>query len=430
MKLRIIKLSVALSALALVVVSLMSCDEDESVSSKVELLSFGPSGVRHGDDIFFIGNNLTKVTSIELPGITVEKSQFKSHTSEQIVLTVPETAEEGLVTLKTTEGDIITKTALSFEVEISIGPLPAEAKPGTELTLTGEFMNWVEEVWFSDGVLVTDFVSASVNELVLVVPMEAKTGTIVLIGGGTDPVEIESAGELTITLPNVASMSPNPVGRGETLTITGEDLDLVDKVQFKGNAEVTEFTSSTPTQLVLTVPEEANQGKITLVTFSGETVESDEILGIVGALPPLEAISPAIYIDGLQAGWQKWGWGSGTVALESTENVREGEKSIKYTTGGDWGAPLHFGGTSISTTGKTEFALSIFGGPGTGGKVINLVVKDGTTETEKQLTITEGEWVEFKIPLSQLGSYSQIVEMFMQDRGWAGTIYVDHIGLR
>jgi len=251
-----------------------------------------------------------------------------------------------------------------------------------------------------------------------------------LISGGTDPEEIESETEITMSLPSVTGMAPNPVDRGATLTITGVNLDLVAKVQFKGNTEVADFESVTETEIVLTVPADANQGKITLVAFSGVAVESGQILGIVGALPPLAAISPAIYIDALEPGWQKWGWGGGSSDLANTENVRDGEKAIKTTFAGDWGGALHFGAGTLSTTGKTEFAISFFGEAGTGGQVVNLVVKNGDNSTEKQITIVEGEWTEYKIPLSELGSYPQITEMFLQDRGWSGVLFVDHIGLR
>ena len=91
---------------------------------------------------------------------------------------------------------------------------------------------------------------------------------------------------------------------------------------------------------------------------------------------------------------------------------------------------MQFGGGNSSTTGFTKFVLSIFGTPGTGGKVVNLIVKGGTTE-EKQITIVEGEWTEYELPLdTTFGSPAAITELFFQDRGWSGTLYVDHIGLR
>jgi major membrane immunogen (membrane-anchored lipoprotein) len=77
-----------------------SCEkEDTSKTSAIELLSFGPAGVKHGEDISLIGNNLDKVTAVEFTGATVSKEQFKQQSSELIVLTVPSEAVRGKVIL-------------------------------------------------------------------------------------------------------------------------------------------------------------------------------------------------------------------------------------------------------------------------------------------------------------------------------------------
>src|SRR5690349_4714891 len=118
----------------------VGCDKEEDTSTAVELLSFGPTGVQHGDQIVFIGNNLKKVTAIELPGITVEKAQFVEQSNDEIVLVVPDEAEEGHVILKTPDGDITSKSILSFEVVVTIESIPEEVKPGETMTITGEYV--------------------------------------------------------------------------------------------------------------------------------------------------------------------------------------------------------------------------------------------------------------------------------------------------
>src|SRR5688500_13953109 len=89
-----------------------SCDDDneEANNGEVTLLSFGPTGVQHGGTIRFIGENLDKVTSIVLPGIEVQKSEFTSADSKVIELVVPDAAVEGKVKLKFAEGELESKS--------------------------------------------------------------------------------------------------------------------------------------------------------------------------------------------------------------------------------------------------------------------------------------------------------------------------------
>ncbi len=406
----------------------IACDDDEtSDSGVVELLSFGPAGVRHGDEITFIGSNLDKVTSIELTGATVPNTSFIQQTKETIVIVIPVETEEGVVTLKTPDSDIVSKTAISFEVPVTIFSMTEEARPGATITITGDFMNWVEEVWFGDELLVDEFVSQSLNELVVTVPQVAKTGTIKLITGGTEPLEVESEDELVVTLPSVTELSPLPVERGAELTISGENLDLTMGVLFKGLTDpVTEFVSQTATEIVVIVPDDANKGIITLVAHSLVQVESEVALEIAGDLPPLAPLAAAIYTDALQNGFGDWSYG-GAVDKASADNVRDGTASVKKTFNGSWDA-VRFAGSSIATAGKTEFVFSVFGGPGMGGQKMNVIINDNWGITT--ITITEGEWVEHKFTMADFASPASIDDWGLQAQGSTGTIYIDHIGLR
>jgi hypothetical protein len=396
----------------------------------VVLESFGPTGAKHGEPIKFVGHNLDKVTSIEFVGATVEKAQFTSQSSGEIDVVVPEKTEEGKVILKTADGDITSKTVLSFNVQVTVQSVPTHVKPGETIAITGEYVNWIKEVWFTEDVVADQFVSKSVNELVLQVPMAAQTGSLSFYTGGTNPESIDwGGGDIIVTLPAITSFTPTTSERGADLTITGTDLDLVMGVLFKGSDDpVTEFKSQSETEIVVTIPDYTNKGKISLVAFSGLKVESSAVL--IMPLPPLEPLGKVIYDDALRNGWTKGGWGGGSADLNNSDNVREGEEAIKVVFAAGWGGPLQMGSGNMSTAGYTEFAISIFGTPGMGGKVVNLVVKGGTTE-EKQITIVEGEWTEYRLPLSStFGSPATITEIFLQDRDWSGTLYVDAIGLR
>jgi hypothetical protein len=404
-----------------------SCKKDSAATSgKVELLSFGPSGAKHGDTIFFIGNNLDKVTGIELVGASIPGSAFLIKTSERIAFIIPQSTQEGYATLKTPDGDVISKTKISFTVLVKVLTIPKQAKPGDNITITGEYLNWVKEIIFAKDVSETTFVSRSLTQLVIKVPQTARTGTLIVKTGGVKPLTIETDSTLKVTLPAITSFAPNPAVRGGNLTITGTNLDLVMGVSLKGvTSPITSFVSRSATQLVITIPAAAVKGVVTLVAYSTLTVPSVDKLLFVGDLPDLPALGYAFYIDALQNGWQNWGWGSNT-DFNNTDNVRDGNNAIKQEYTGQWSA-LKFANGNLSTAPYVEFAFSVYGTPGTNGKQINITPSGGTTYT---LTIEEGKWVDYKLTKAQLGNPATVTDVTFQNQAWTGLIYVDHVGWR
>ncbi|HYF68125.1 MAG TPA: IPT/TIG domain-containing protein [Ohtaekwangia sp.] len=273
---------------------LSSCKDDDGDNSKIELHSFGPSGVKHGENIIFIGRNMDKVTSVILPGdVEVPSSSFISATKNQFEITVPAEAEEGKVILKTPQGDIQSLSTLSFEVAVVITSITAEAKPGTNITITGTNVNWIREIVFNNGVMAdgNDFVSSSVNELVVTVPMEAQTGALIFTTGGTEPETFVSEEELIVTVPTVASLSPASIKHTDELTIAGTDLDLITAIDFTGGFTVSDFVNQTETEIVVAVPSGALKGTLTLKQASPIEVTTADQITII--LPKGTNVNPS-----------------------------------------------------------------------------------------------------------------------------------------
>ncbi len=286
----------AASVLLLSVAAMVSCKKDKNTTSdQIVLLSFGPTGAKHGDTLRFIGIHLDRVTSIVFTGnnAVINQSDFKKQTSELILLLVPSAAEKGYVTLKTPEGDIVTKTQLNLDVMTTVTSMTAQARPGQNVTINGTYLNWVKSVTFERDKVVASFVSKAFDKLVVTIPLDAQTGTLVLSYTGTDSADVETTDTLHVTLPLITSMSPLPVKPLTNLTITGTDLDLAKKIIFTGvSTPVTTFVSQSATQIVVAVPETAKTGKLTLEAASGVQTVSAADLGIV--LPVVTTFAPAL----------------------------------------------------------------------------------------------------------------------------------------
>ena len=493
---------------------LTSCEKNDNPNSgKVELLSFGPTGSKHGDTLRFVGINLNKVTAIQFSGAnaSVEQKDFKQQTSDLILLIVPQAAEKGYVTLKTPDGDIVSKTQFNLDVVTSVTAVTPQARPGEDITITGNYLNWVDRVTFNNGKLVQTFVSRSMNQLVVKVPDDAQKGTLILHYGGTDSADIETADTLHVTLPLANAFSPNPVKHQTDVTITGTDLDLVKKVYFTSvSTAVTTFASQSATELVVTVPASTTKGKVTLEAASGiktmspgdldvllpsitgmspnpvdplanltitgtnlDLVSSVSFVGVTSAVTSFvsqsatqlvvvvpsgsitgkltlgvknstlsvksandlaivgSSVPPIIlYDDALTPAWNGWvggGWG-GTKDLANTSPVQSGSKSIRISYVGDWGVPLQLGGANIPLGGYTSLKLSIYGGTGSNGQNVNI----GFNEADgKTVTIVEGQWTNFTIPLSQISSASTLSFLYLKKYSTNGdfTIYVDNLGI-
>lgn len=507
-----------LLALLLIVSSvgiLMSChkNNDDNTPTKATLYSFGPTGAKHGDTLKFIGVNLNRVSSIQFTGAgaTVDQKDFKTQTSELIRVIVPQGAEKGYVTLKTSDGDIVTKTQLNLGVTTVVTSITAQARPGENVTISGNYLNWVDKITFANNKMVQTFVSKSITQLVVTVPADAQTGPLVLHYTGTDSADVQTKDTLKVTLPQITSMSPNPVKHQTNLTITGTNLDLTKKVWFTGvSAAVTSFVSQSATQLVVVVPSSTQKGKVTLeaasavqttsasdldvalpaitgmspspvaplanVTITGTnldlvssvsfigvtdavtsfvsqsatqlvvkvptgaitgkltfgvknstlTVKSTSDLSIIGSsVPPI-----IIYDDAVTPAWNGWiggGWG-GTSNRDNTSPVRQGTKSVEIDYVGGWGAPFQLGGANVNLGGYTTFKISIYGGPGTSGKKVNVGLNGADSYT---ITLVEGQWTDYSIPLSSMTSASNLTDLIVKEYNGTGgfTIYVDAIGL-
>lgn len=272
-----------------------ACDETEVEDvTTVQLEVFGPSPALRGGELRFIGQNMDKVTAVILPD-NVEVNTFVSKSQGEFIIAIPQNVLPGKVTLKTPDGDITSKTPLTFLEPISIESFaPATVKAGDKLTINGDYLNLIAQVIFSDNVVVdsADFVSQSRSKIEVIVPLEARSGKVVVSNGAEMPALVYSTTEMQAKLPTITSISPNPVKPGAAIEINGTDLDLVGGLHFADDISVSAYTLNTAkTQITVTVPEDAKEGKLKLITYSVVVIESSTDLLLVG--PAATSIEPA-----------------------------------------------------------------------------------------------------------------------------------------
>jgi hypothetical protein len=324
--------------------------------------------------------------------------------------------------------EIASENPLIVTLPVVTDLTPSSIRHAANLTLSGTDLDLVTKVEFGGGVTVSSsaFVSQSVTEIILTVPVTATNGALTLtVPSG---LEVVTDDALAIILPNVTSFNPSNTGDhdpGVTLTINGTDLDLVAKLNFPNVATgVTAFTSQSATQIQVVIPAGAQGGTLVMTTVHGFTVPVTVPFGDQLTLATVifdDSVKPPLAAGG--------GWGGVATDPANTENPRVGTVAVKITFAGSWGGGGQFGnwsGQSVPTAGRSFYAFSIYGGAGTDGKGINVNVAG----TQVEITVEEGEWKDVQIPLSSFNNPAGIGEIWFQDRGWSGTVYIDHIGLK
>ncbi|HEY9007794.1 MAG TPA: IPT/TIG domain-containing protein [Ohtaekwangia sp.] len=209
---------------------------------------------------------------------------------------------------------------------------------------------------------------------------------------------------------------------GATITIDGDYFDNLVSVAFV-NAGTTDtlyadIVSADPKEIQVVVPDGTKVSYIVVKTALGTTVSSSTF-----------GLNYIIYADKFNSSWDNWSWSS-EWDYSSTTVVKTGEYSYKQTFTGSWGGvQLHT--ADISLSGYTAIKFAVYGGPGTTGKVLNMNINWGTTYT---VTLTEGAWVVYTIPLSTWGSPSTLSFVVFQDNGSTSPsapylFYIDDMGL-
>lgn len=203
---------------------------------------------------------------------TVKEEEFIAHDRYTIKVKIPVEARTGIITLT----DMIKDgSSLETKEELTINtpePTPIKdrnIKAGEILSIKGSSFDQIASVKFEGATVnAADFKSQSTTEITVAVSVKATDGTFYVVTKSGVEVPV---GNIITVVPTQLVATPNPVKNGGELTITGKDMDLITGIAFP-NAKESKLNKIETTKVTSTVPEDAQEGDITLSLDNGKTV--------------------------------------------------------------------------------------------------------------------------------------------------------------
>lgn len=226
-----------------------------------------------GDVVTIKGDYLNLMHGVIFAGSdTIKESEFVGHDRYTIQVKIPAEARTGVITLT---DNIKDGTSLETKEELTINTPEATPikdrtiKAGEILSIKGSSFDQIVSVKFEgETVDAADFKSQSAAEITVAVPAKATDGTFYVVTKSGIEVPV---GNIITVVPTQLVATPNPVKNGAELTITGKDMDLITGIAFP-NAATSELKKVETTKVTATVPEDAQEGDITLSLANGKTV--------------------------------------------------------------------------------------------------------------------------------------------------------------
>lgn len=225
---------------------------------------------------------------------TVKEEEFIAHDRYTIKVKIPVEARTGIITLT----DMIKDgSSLETKEELTINtpePTPIKdrnIKAGEVLSIKGSSLDQIASVKFEGATVdAADFKSQSATEITIAVPAKATDGTFYVVTKSGVEVPV---GNIITVVPTELVATPNPVKNGAELTISGKDMDLITGIAFP-NAKESKLNKVETTKVTSTVPEDAQEGDITLSLENGKTVTVAYTL----VKPTVTACTPATITAG------------------------------------------------------------------------------------------------------------------------------------
>ncbi|MBO4610598.1 MAG: hypothetical protein J5668_00670 [Bacteroidales bacterium] len=234
---------------------------------------------KSGDVVTVTGAHLDMIKNVALPQVSSVEFKLDSAEFKKLTFNLPPKAADGNITLTSyagiefDAGEIETVTVS----ELAVASLAADGryKAGCQVEITGGDLDLVTKVEF-EGAEADWYLDKT--KIVATQPDGAKDGAVV--------VTLESGKKaysdaIEVVKPVVTAVDTTAATAGkDVIVVTGEDLDLVTKATIGNKAQSfidCEFEVKTVDSLVVSIPEQAYSGVITLTAASGYEAVTENI---------------------------------------------------------------------------------------------------------------------------------------------------------
>ena len=226
-----------------------------------------------GDVLTLEGDYLNNITSVIFAnGYTMDAESFKSQTRYQIQLVIPAEAGEGRFQISDGNNYMYSEGALSInapEIDANNAIGKSLIKAGETEVLRGTSLDQIASIELNGATVeAADFKSQTTSEITFIISSKVADGEITAVTKSGIRIPF---GEITTVVPSQLVATPSPIKNGEEITISGKDMDLITGIAFP-NAKESKLNKVETTKVTSTVPEDAQEGDITLSLDNGKTV--------------------------------------------------------------------------------------------------------------------------------------------------------------
>ena len=248
-----------------------------------------------GDVLTIEGDYLNNITSVIFAnGATMDAENFKSQTRYQIQLVIPAEAGEGRFQISDGNNYMYSEGALSInapEIDANNAIGKSLIKAGETEVLRGTSLDQIASIELNGATVeAADFKSQTASEITFIISSKVADGEITAVTKSGIRIPF---GEITTVVPSQLVATPSPIKNGKEITISGKDMDLITGIAFP-NAKESKLNKVETTKVTSTVPEDAQEGDITLSLDNGKTVAVAYTL----VKPTVTACTPAAITAG------------------------------------------------------------------------------------------------------------------------------------